>query len=434
MDLGEATPEPPGALATAGTMVQVVEHMRAHLHEPAAQLRALRSLALMLEVGPSQQAAWLQAGGHKVVVASMNQHSDNPELLCHAAVVLASVGGNPDAAKGALDADTAEVLVFAIRGCDRPGLPLAAELRAGATAALSSLCQGAGEVGLAQLAAAGCLAAVSAWMVLPRELQEDDAVAYERGCEFFAVFSGVIVSNEGNLKSAPDPLLHAREALMSSEPVGAVLAAMVCACSDADVQVAACSALAALQGVDSALRSEVCAGGGIEAVVQAMKAHSGNVGVLENGCRTLSVLTQGGDGSASAKCLAAGGAEMVVATINGGVKKGRKAAMRVGCLTLKNLAVDNASSEAVIEAKGAEAIVAALSAQPAHGTLQEAGLKTLARLACSAIGVAAVARAGGLTVTEAAERNTRLAVDPELIQALRSHASAGAERVSRALN
>merc|ERR1719469_748773 len=103
-----------------------------------------------------------------------------------------------------------------------------------------------------------------------------------------------------------------------------------------------------------------------------MKAHSGNARVLESGCKALSVLTQGGDGSASAKCLAAGGAEVVVATINGGVKKGRKAAMRLGCLTLKNLAVDDVALAVVVEAKGAEAIVAALSAELAHAALQDA--------------------------------------------------------------
>ena len=111
----------------------------------------------------------------------------------------------------------------------------------------------------------------------------------------------------------------------------------------------------------------------LEAVVAAMRAHSGHAGVQEAGCRALWNMTLN-DGN-KVKAGGAGAIEAVVAAMR--AHSGYAGVQEAGCSALRNMTANDGNRLKAGGAGAIEAVVAAMRAHSGHAGVQEAGCRAL---------------------------------------------------------
>jgi hypothetical protein len=118
---------------------------------------------------------------------------------------------------------------------------------------------------------------------------------------------------------------------------------------------------------------KIGAGGGVEAIVQAMGGHRGSEGVQENGCDALKNLAVNADKNVKIGVVV--GVEAIVQAMGG--HRGSVHVLEKGCGALWNLAV-NADNAVTIGAEGGvEAIVQAMGGHRGSKEVQEKGCGAL---------------------------------------------------------
>ena len=213
--------------------------------------------------------------------------------------------------------------------------------------------------------------------------------------------------------------LHA-QAVVNAGGVAAVVAAMRQHRKDAAVQRYGCAALcnlvygdaACVQAVVDGVQADVD-GGGVAAVVAAMRQHKADAALQRDGCFALANLAIIGGAACKQAIVDGGGVAVLVAamgrhTANAEVQRwgcGALCELADGCGALQDLAYDDAAcKQAVVDGGGVAAVVAAMERNTADARLQEnrcSALRNLANgdAACKhavmgAGGLAALVRAG----------------------------------------
>ncbi len=184
--------------------------------------------------------------------------------------------------------------------------------------------------------------------------------------------------------------------------VEAVVAALRAHSANAAVQEQGCWALRNICCNNADNQAKAGGAGAVEAVVAALRTHSANAAVQEQGCRALcNLCTDSADNKA--KAGGAGAIEAVVAVLR--AHGANLSVQEQGCAALVNLCCDNADNK--VKAAGAGAIEAVVAAMRAHGSsarVQEHGCAAVGNLCANTDNEAKAAAAGAIEAVVAALR------------------------------
>ena len=145
------------------------------------------------------------------------------------------------------------------------------------------------------------------------------------------------------------------------------------------------------QGVDKGKLAVVEASAcGVEVVVAAMQAHTGDLDLQQNGCAVLSNVAVD-----NASWLEEGGVGAAIAAMR--AHTGDLDVQRNGCVMLYHVQLEGEGRQVVVEEGGVETVVAAMRAHPGNLDVQENGCALLCDL-----GMDAIMAAGGIDVLRTA--------------------------------
>ena len=356
-------------MGAAGACPAVVAVMRAHEGRSEVATECCRAVHLLAQEDDNNRAILVAAGACEAVVATMRANMSNTEAVQQGMCAVASLAEKSAEGSERLGAAGAcEAVVAAIK----QGMSSRAEVGCLAVATLAA--DNAANVD--RLGRAGACQSVAEAM---RSYPSNPTVT-RQGCLALGRFSSSCAEGAAWLQAVtsgvklPESIaqalsLHAGSAEVTeqgynvlsrlssgggSAPAsaldwGAVLAALRAHAASAGAAAQCCRVLADVaRGVEA--RQALGAGGGCEALVQALIAHKDNVAVAEHGCSAIFRLAFQHAGN-SARLDAAGACEAVLATLR--AHDGSDGVARSGCSALTWLAMYSPARSAKLVSLGA---------------------------------------------------------------------------------